>query len=89
MFFYYFAIILIIGAQINAHFYEDHPPFDNPLGTYLSKRYEEHLDNNDDHQTPTMTDDDDKENKVGCINKLWPFKKRNSIKPKLEEHTND
>ncbi|CAF0989709.1 unnamed protein product [Adineta ricciae] len=44
LFFYYFAIILIIGAQINAYYVEHYKPLPDPLGTYLSKLYGEHTE---------------------------------------------
>jgi len=61
-FFYYFSIILIFGAQINAHFFEEYPPLNDALGTYLSQMYEEHRDINnreslhdDNHQQQSST----------------------------------
>jgi len=42
LFFYYFATILILGAQINAFFFENYQPLLDGLGTYLNQMYEEH-----------------------------------------------
>ncbi len=42
LFFYYFATILILGAQINAYFYENYQPFTEGLGTYIHQMHEEH-----------------------------------------------
>jgi len=42
LFFYYFATILILGAEINAFFFENYQPFVDGLGTYLSQMHEEH-----------------------------------------------
>lgn len=42
LFLYYFATILILGAQINAFFFDDYPPFAEGLGTYISQMHDEH-----------------------------------------------
>ncbi|CAF0974785.1 unnamed protein product [Adineta steineri] len=42
LFFYYFATILILGAQINAFFYDDYQPLFEGLGTYISHMHDEH-----------------------------------------------
>ncbi len=42
LFLYYFATILILGAQINAFFFDDYQPLVDGLGTYLSQMHEEH-----------------------------------------------
>ncbi|UJR23949.1 hypothetical protein I4U23_026917 [Adineta vaga] len=42
LFFYYFATILILGAQINAFFFEDYQPFTDGLGSYVSQMHDEH-----------------------------------------------
>ncbi|CAF1235997.1 unnamed protein product [Adineta ricciae] len=42
LFFYYFATILILGAQINAFFFEDYKPFTDGLGSYVSQMHDEH-----------------------------------------------
>jgi len=42
LFFFYFATILILGAQINAFFFERYEPLAEGLGTYLSKMHEDH-----------------------------------------------
>lgn len=42
LFFFYFATILILGAQINAFFSENYQPLTDGLGTYLSQMHEEH-----------------------------------------------
>lgn len=46
LFLYYFATIIILGAQINAFFFEKYQPLSVGLGTYLSKMHDEHgIDN--------------------------------------------
>lgn len=42
LFFFYFATILILGAQINAFFFERYEPLAKGLGTYLSQMHEDH-----------------------------------------------
>jgi len=42
LFFFYFATILILGAQINAFFFENYRPLTDGLGTYISQMHEEH-----------------------------------------------
>ncbi|CAM4842125.1 unnamed protein product, partial [Rotaria magnacalcarata] len=42
LFFFYFATILILGAQINAFFFEHYKPLVDGLGTYLSYMHDEH-----------------------------------------------
>lgn len=42
LFFFYFATILILGAQINAFFFENYKPLVDGLGTYISQMHEEH-----------------------------------------------
>jgi hypothetical protein len=42
LFFFYFATILILGAQINAFFFEHYKPLRDGLGTYISHMHEEH-----------------------------------------------
>ncbi len=42
LFLYYFAVILILGAQINAYFFEHYQPLIDGLGTYISQMLEEH-----------------------------------------------
>ena len=83
MFFYYFSIILIIGAQINAHFFDKYPPLDTGLGTYLSQMYEEHH-----HDNIEQSSNDSPKHTSGCINKLWPFNKRYSVQPLSDENNN-
>lgn len=96
LFFYYFATILILGAQINAYFFEHIPPLPSTLGTYLSEMNREQRENNiqdslhneTDEQHLTSTDSDRKKSKTGWMSRLWPFKKRQSVKPQLEENNN-
>ncbi len=42
LFLYYFATILILGAQINAFFFDNYQPFFDALGTYISQMHSEH-----------------------------------------------
>jgi uncharacterized BrkB/YihY/UPF0761 family membrane protein len=42
LFLFYFAIILILGAQINAFFFEHIQPLPVPLGTFISKLFEDY-----------------------------------------------
>ena len=42
LFLFYFATILILGAQINAFFFEHYEPLAEGLGTYISQMHEEH-----------------------------------------------
>ncbi|CAM4963957.1 unnamed protein product [Rotaria socialis] len=42
LFFFYFATILILGAQMNAFFFEHYKPLVDGLGTYLSYMHDEH-----------------------------------------------
>lgn len=42
LFFFYFATILVLGAQINAFFLEHYQPLTDGLGTYISQMHEEH-----------------------------------------------
>jgi uncharacterized BrkB/YihY/UPF0761 family membrane protein len=44
LFLYYFAVILILGAQVNAYFFEHYQPLIDGLGTYVSRMLEEHGD---------------------------------------------
>ncbi|CAF3392907.1 unnamed protein product [Rotaria socialis] len=40
LFFYYFATIIILGAQINAFFFDHYQPLIDGLGTYLSQMHD-------------------------------------------------
>lgn len=83
LFLYYFAIILILGAQINAHFFSKHPPFDKPLGTYLSKIYQEQRNTPDEEPSQNQSK---QESTIKSLKNYWPFKKRNSaVEPLSEE----
>ena len=42
LFLFYFAIILILGAQINAFFFEHIQPLPAPIGTFISKLMEDY-----------------------------------------------
>ena len=59
LFFFYFATILILGAQINAFFFEHYKPFAHGLGTCLSQMYEKHEHDADDPRRPLLGDEDD------------------------------
>ena len=90
LFFYYFAIILILGAEINAFFLENIPPFKQPLGTFVSEtskeeshqNNEETLNNKNDQQEISTRNNNQKENRFICLfNKCCSCHKPNSIKP--------
>lgn len=55
LFFYYFSTILLLGAQVNAFFYEDYRSFFNGLGTYLSHMHSQY--GVDDPQKPFVDDE--------------------------------
>jgi len=86
IFMFYFSTILILGAQINAFFFEGYKPLVDGLGTYVSHMYQEHgvgdpnrplLDNEADiqQQSPaTTTTTDRSPHKNVWLNKLWPSK---------------
>ena len=42
LFLYYFATIVILGAQINAFFFEDYQPLAVGLGTYISQMHDQY-----------------------------------------------
>jgi membrane protein len=42
LFLYYFATILILGAQINAFFFDNYQPLFDGLGTYISQMHDQH-----------------------------------------------
>jgi hypothetical protein len=84
LFFYYFATILILGAQINAYFFEHYKPLSEGLGTYLSQMYGEH-GTGDPHRPLCETDSDIQQSPMArsttadssgqrniWLNKLWP-----------------
>ena len=71
LFFFYFAIILILGAQINSFFLENHQPFDEPVGMYISRIPEQHINNN---------------NTNTYINRLCFCKSQETVHPELEEN---
>jgi len=86
---FYFSTILILGAQINAFFFEHYKPLVDGLGTYLSHMHEEHgvgdpsrplFDNENDLQeqspgTTTTTASRSPHRKRNVwFNKLWPSK---------------
>ena len=54
LFLYYFATILMLGAEINAFFYDNYQPFADGLGTYISQMHDEHGVGNRDKP---LTDD--------------------------------
>ncbi|CAF3356532.1 unnamed protein product [Rotaria sp. Silwood1] len=85
LFFFYFATILILGAQINAFFFEHYKPLIDGLGTYISRMHQEHgvgdptrplCENETDlqqHQSDTTTADQSLHGKR-WLKKLWPSK---------------
>ncbi len=88
IFFFYFATILILGAQINAFSAEHYKPLADGLGTYIHQMYTEHgagdparplIDDETDalQQSPgttrTTTDNRTPHRNV-WLNKLWPSK---------------
>lgn len=86
IFLFYFATILILGAQINAFFFENYRPLASGLGTYLSQMYAEH--GAGDPSRPLMGDETDAlqpspttttstaqaPQRNVWLNKLWPSK---------------
>ncbi len=88
IFLYYFATILILGAQINAFFFENYKPLVDGLGTYINQMHVEH--GADDANRPLINDEtDDRRRSSGTtttttasrtphrnvwLNKLWPSK---------------
>ena len=88
IFLFYFATILILGAQINAFFFEDYKPLANGLGAYLSQMYSEHGTGDpsrppmDDEttalqpspSTTTTTNTAQTPQRNVWLNKLWPSK---------------
>jgi hypothetical protein len=85
LFFYYFATILILGAQINAFFFEQYRPLGDGLGTYLNQMHKEYgvgdprrplCENEDDtqQQLPTTTIADLQQPRTRFLNKLRPSK---------------
>ena len=98
LFFFYFATILILGAQINAFFVENYKPLADGLGTYISHMHEEHgagdpsrplLENESDiqqqRQVPatTTTTASQSPSRSVWLNKLWPSK----VTPSNEQET--
>ncbi len=55
LFLYYFATILILGAEINAFFYDNYQPLFDGLGTYISQMHDEYGIGNPNK--PPLTDD--------------------------------
>ncbi|CAF2323321.1 unnamed protein product [Rotaria sp. Silwood2] len=83
LFFFYFATILILGAQINAFFFEHYKPLIDGLGIYISRMHQEHgvgeptrplCENETDieqHQSDITTTDQSLSGKR-WLKKLWP-----------------
>ncbi|CAF0863606.1 unnamed protein product [Adineta ricciae] len=86
LFFYYFATILILGAQVNAYFFEHYQPLSSGLGTYISQMHDEHgvgdphrplcETESDIQQQPFPPTTSTTENRSAqsnvWLNKLWP-----------------
>ncbi|CAF5124223.1 unnamed protein product, partial [Rotaria sp. Silwood1] len=82
LFFFYFATILILGAQINAFFFEHYKPLVEGLGTYISQMHQEHgvgeptrplCEKETDEQQHQSTTDESLHGKR-WLKKLWPSK---------------
>lgn len=96
IFFFYFATILVLGAQINAFFFEQYRPLADGLGTYLSQMYQEYgaggdttrplLEEENESSQPmsTTTNRNRTSHRNQWLNKLWPSK----INPTNEEREN-
>jgi hypothetical protein len=97
IFFYYFATILILGAQINAFFAEHYRPLVDGLGTYIHQMYTEHGAGDPDgpliddettalQQSPgtTTTTASRTPHRNVWLNKLWPS--RNTATDEQEEN---
>lgn len=94
IFFFYFATILVLGAQINAFFFEHYGPLPDELGTYFSQMYHEHSHN--DTTRPLLQDETDNSPELPTttnnqhshrnqwLNKLWPKR----INPTNEQQEN-
>ncbi|CAF1236336.1 unnamed protein product [Adineta steineri] len=99
LFFYYFATILILGAQINAFFFEHYKPLVDGLGTYVSQMYDEHgigdvhrplcEDETDIQDSPmsartTTTNPNQSSHRNVWLNKLWPSRIHSSTEQDRE-----
>ncbi|CAF2508931.1 unnamed protein product [Rotaria sp. Silwood2] len=81
LFFFYFATILILGAQINAFFFEHYKPLVDGLGTYISQMHQEH--GVGDPSRPLSEDETDirtgqPPHRNALLEKLWPSKTASS-----------
>jgi len=99
IFLFYFSTILLLGAQINAFFYENYRPLVDGLGTYISHMHQEHgvgdpsrplFENETDIQqqlpeiTTTTTSTNRSPHRSVWLNKLWPS--RNTATSEQEEN---
>lgn len=87
LFFYYFALILILGAQVNAHFFEKYPPLPQPLGTYLSRMREEDPEG-DASNVSHNADNKQQSERTGWMKKLCPCAHQHRVQPQSEERDN-
>lgn len=97
LFFYYFSIILLLGAEINAFFFENIPPLEQPIGTFLSEtsqeashqNIEETLHNKNDQQQISTKNNNQQENRfISLFNKCCSCHKPNSVKPNENDMNN-
>ena len=86
LFFYYFALILILGAQINAHFLEKYPPLTNPLGTYVSQMQAEDPEV-DACNVSSIANNEQQFKTTGWMSKLCSCKQQqqHKVQPQSEE----
>jgi hypothetical protein len=98
LFFFHFATILILGAQINAFFFEHYKPLSDGLGTYISYMYQEYGDGDSGRplleeesdigqQSPVTTNTGRSSFRNGCLSKLCPSR-FNSTNQQDEEREN-
>jgi uncharacterized BrkB/YihY/UPF0761 family membrane protein len=57
LFLYYASLILLLGAQINAHCFEHYLPYENGIGTCLSQLPDKFADNDSIKQLVDETAD--------------------------------
>ncbi|CAF2073063.1 unnamed protein product [Rotaria magnacalcarata] len=97
LFFYYFATILILGAQINAFFFDHYKPLVEGLGTYISQMHQEHgvgdinrplcdTETDKSHHLPTTTTTaDQSSDRKLWWHKLWSSKNASETKQEEEQ----
>lgn len=73
LFLFYFATILILGAQINAFFFERYEPLADGLGTYLSQMHDEHGVNSQNR--PLNDNENDTEQPFAAVTTDQPIRR--------------